>query len=434
MEILIKNVKILTMDNDIVYENGYVGVDRGKIVYLSDKEPDIMPLQYIDGTNCLVMPGLHNIHTHVPMTAMRGFADDYNLQEWLNDYVFPTEARHDEKTIYYSTLLGIADSIRHGTVSIKDMYFTLNQVGKAVYESGIKANISYGATSFDMLGYDFNKEKSTIESKDFLATWHNADNGRIRLETSIHGEYTSFDKVWAKNAEFARENNLNMHVHISETLLEHDNCKAKYNYTPTQILDKYGVWETRSTAAHCVFSERCDWEIFKNKNVTVAHNAVSNLKLGSGIAPISNMLESGVRVGLGTDSVCSNNSHDMFEEMKTAALLQKGYFRNPTLVNSREAVKMATINGAFAQNRENESGKLKLNFDADIIMIALNKPNLMPIHDIYSAIVYSMRGLDVKMNMVSGKILYKDGEFKTIDIEKLLFEIENYVYPKLFKK
>ena len=368
------------------------------------------------------------------MTAMRGFADEYDLQTWLAEHVFPVEAKHDEKTVYLSALLGLADSIRHGTVSVKDMYFTTDAVGQAVLDSGIKANLSYGATAFDLDGYSFEANVSTIEDIAFLEKWHNADNGRIKLEVGIHGEYTSFAPLWIDKVKFAKEHNLDIHVHISETLKEHEECKVRHNMTPAQILNDNGVFDVRTTAAHCVFSEPKDWEIFAQKGVIVAHNPISNLKLGSGIAPVYDMLEADVTVGLGTDSVCSNNSHDMFEELKIATILQKGRLMNPKAISSCKAIELAISNGAYAQHRENESGKIKVGYDADLIMIDLNKPNLFPVHDIYSAVVYSMSGLDVEMTMVRGKILYQNGEFKTIDIEKLLEEIRTYVMPKLFGK
>ena len=435
MDILISNANILMMDNDKYIENGYVAINDEKIAYVGETKPEGDFKEVINGAGHLVMPGLHNIHTHLPMSAMRGYADEYDLQSWLHKMVFPVEAKHDEKTVYLSTLLGIADSIAHGTVSVKEMYFKLDQIGKAVYESGIKANISNGATVFDKASYTFDSLNSTNETNQFLKTWHNCDGGRIKLDMSIHAEYTSFDKVWLDHAEFAKSNDLLMHVHVSETLKEHIECKERNGgLTPVQVLDKYHVFDTRATAAHCVFVEKSDMDILRERDAVIAHNPISNLKLGSGIAPLCDMISNGVRVGIGTDGVCSNNSHDMFEEIKTAVLLQKGTTHNPAIISSRKGVELATINGAYAQGRENESGMIKVGMDADIIMIDLNKPNLYPVHDIYSTIVYSMRGLDVVMNMVKGKILYYKNEFKTIDIEKMMYEIKSYVMPKLFGK
>ncbi|MBR4879027.1 MAG: amidohydrolase [Clostridia bacterium] len=435
MDILFINANILTMDNNKYIENGYVAIKDGKISYIGEVKPEGEAKEIIDAKNHLIMPGLHNIHTHLPMSAMRGYADEYDLDSWLNKMVFPVEAKHDEKTVYLSTLLGIADSIAHGTVSVKEMYFKLDEIGKAVFESGIKANISNGAISFDRAGYTFDSLNSTNETKSFFKNWHNCDNGRIKLDMSIHAEYTSFDRVWLDHAQFAKENNLLMHVHVSETLKEHVECKERNGgLTPVQVLDKHHIFDTRTTAAHCVFIEKEDMNILRARDAVIAHNPISNLKLGSGIAPLCDMLDCGVRVGIGTDGVCSNNSHDMFEEIKTAVLLQKGMTHNPAILSSCKGVELATVNGAYAQGREHESGMIKVGMDADIIMINLARPNLYPVHDIYSTIVYSMRGLDVTMNMVRGKMLYYKGEFKTIDIEKLMYEIKSYVMPKLFGK
>lgn len=435
MNILFCNANILTLDEGKVIDDGFVAVSDGKITYVGKTKPEGNFHEIINAKNKLLMPGFHNIHTHLPMSIMRGYADEYNLQTWLYEKVFPVEARHDPKTIYLSTLLGIADSIRHGTVSVKEMYFTLDSIGAAAYESGIKAHISYGATAFDRDTYSFESHLPNIENSDFLKKWHNADNGRIKLDASVHGEYTSYDRMWLDYADFAAKNDLQMHIHISETSKEHEECKLRHNgLTPTQILDKYHLFDTRATAAHCVFTEECDWDIFKEKGVTLAHNPISNLKLGSGIAPISDIINHGVRVGLGTDGVCSNNSHDMFEELKIAVLLQKGITHNPAIISSSKGVELAITNGAFAQGMEEESGKIKVGMDADIIMVDMNKPNLFPVHDIYSSIVYSMSGLDVEMTMVRGKILYYKDEFKTIDVEKLMYDIKMYVMPKLFGK
>ncbi len=435
MELLIKNAMILTADDDRpMIQKGYIGIDGGKIVYLSDVPPLTPVRREKDATGCIVMPGLINAHTHVSMSAMRGFADDHDLQDWLYNYVFPVEGRHTPDTIYVSAMLGMAEMIRFGVISITDMYMQIPHVARAAMEAGIYANISNGATCFDEPGYNFATDGVTRQMEEMLECYHNADDGRIRLDASIHAEYTSFPKLWRANAEFAQKHGLNMHVHLSETAKEHEECKARHGgKTPTQVLAAEGVFDTRATAAHCVYVTEEDMELLASKQVSVAHNPVSNLKLASGIAPVSKMLQKGVNVALGTDGVASNNNHDLFEELKLAAILQKGVTGDPTVLPAHEALKMATRNGAFAQGRENQIGMLKVGYDASMIMLNTNMTHLQPVHDPLSTAVYSARGFDVCMTMVRGKILYEDMAFRTIDLARIRHALKDRVMPVLFQ-
>ena len=230
---------------------------------------------------------------------------------------------------------------------------------------------------------------------------------------------------------FAAGNDLRFHIHLSETEFEHNECVKKYGKTPTEILNENGVFSRKTTAAHCCWITENDMDILAAHGATAAHCPVSNLKLSSGIAPVMKMRERGLNVALGTDGVCSNNSHDMFEEIKTAALLQKYLTGDPSALPAYEAIKLATVNGALGQGRENETGKIVPGFDADLIMLDLDAPHLFPLNDPVAAVAYAVRGSDVCMTMVQGRILYENGEYKTIDIEKTRYEVENYVLPRL---
>lgn len=435
MELLIKNATILTADDERpVIQKGYIGIDGGKIVYLSDVPPLTKVYREKDATDCIIMPGMINAHTHVSMSSMRGWADDYALQDWLFNYIFPVEGRHTPDTIYVSAMLGIAEMIRCGTISITDMYMQIPFVAQAAQEAGIYANISNGATCFDAANYDFATDGVTRQMEEMLEKYHGADDGRIRLDASIHAEYTSFPKLWQANAEFAKKHGLNMHVHLSETAKEHEECKARYGgKTPAQVLAENGVFDTRTTAAHCVYVTEEDMALLASKQVSVAHNPVSNLKLASGIAPVAKMLEMGVNVALGTDGVASNNNHDLFEEMKLAAILQKGVSGDPTLLPAHQALKLATRGGAFAQGREKEIGMLKVGYDASLIMLNVDRAHLQPVHDPLSTVVYSARGLDVCMTMVRGKVLYEDGVYRTIDLARIRHALKDRVIPQLFQ-
>ena len=435
MELLIKNATILTADDQRpVIQKGYIGIDGGKIVYLSDVPPLTKVYREKDATDCIIMPGMINAHTHVSMSSMRGWADDYALQDWLFNYIFPVEGRHTPDTIYVSAMLGMAEMIRCGTISITDMYMQIPFVAQAAQEAGIYANISNGATCFDAANYDFATDGVTRQMEEMLEKYHGADDGRIRLDASIHAEYTSFPKLWQANAAFAAKHGLNMHVHLSETAKEHEECKARYGgKTPAQVLAENGVFDTRTTAAHCVYVTEEDMALLASKQVSVAHNPVSNLKLASGIAPVAKMLEMGVNVALGTDGVASNNNHDLFEEMKLAAILQKGVSGDPTLLPAHQALKMATRGGAFAQGREKEIGMLKVGYDASLIMLDTDAAHLQPVHDPLSTAVYSARGFDVCMTMVRGRVLYEDGTFHTIDLARIRHALKDRVMPVLFQ-
>ncbi len=433
MDILIKNVDVFTSnDANLTMKSAYIGIKDGKIAYLSEKCPDFEADEVIDGTGKVIMPGIVNAHTHVSMALLRGAADDFTLQDWLFNHVFPIEAKLDDRCIYLGAMLGIAEMIRSGTVSITDMYMFIPNVAQAVFDSGIYANISNGATCFDSTAYDFKTDKTTLQMESMLEHWHKKDDDRILLDASIHAEYTSFDTVWKSVSDYAKEQKLNMHIHLSETEKEHADCLAKYGKTPTEVLNEQGVFDTPVTAAHCVYLSDNDMDILAAKGATVAHNPISNLKLAGGIAPVTKMLQKGINVALGTDSVCSNNNHDMFEEIKAAALLQKGITRDGTVIPAATALKMGTINGARAQGRGHYLGKIAVGYDASLIMLDFDAPHLFPVHDITSSLAYSARGSDVCLTMVRGKVLWRDGKHTTIDLPSLYSEINSYVMPKVF--
>ena len=431
MDLLIKDVTAVTMDEPQVVEHCHIGIENGRIVWLSPEAPQQPARRVIQGRGKVAMPGLINTHTHMPMTLLRGYADDYTLQEWLTQHIFPAEDRLDARCIKAGMLLGLAEAIRFGTTSISEMYFQLPTMAEACLEAGIKANLCNAATCFDQAHYDFDKAGETREMREVLERFHGADGGRIRLDAGIHAEYTSFDQVWRSNAAFAKEHGLNMQVHVSETRKEHEECLGRWGATPVQILAENGVFDTRAIAAHCVWVTPEDMEILAEKQVTVAHNPVSNLKLASGIAPVAEMRRRGVRVALGTDGVASNNSHDLFEEIKLCALLQQGVRGDPCQMPAPDALACATVQGAFAQGREEECGRLRTGMDADLILLDFDKPWLQPVHSVISSLCYTARGQDVCLTMVKGKILYENGAFHTIDVEKARREVEGYALPRI---
>jgi len=427
MDILFNDITVITMnDGEPVLFHAYVGVT-------GQKPPAEPAAQVISGARRLLMPGLINSHSHLPMSLLRGYADDYRLQEWLFDHIFPAESKLDERCISTGIRLGLAECIRFGVVSCTDMYFKLPQIAEAVLETGVKANITNSLLCLDMSRFDFEKDRSTIEVRDVLARYKGASDGRLIVDAGIHAEYTSAPAAWRESVAFAAENNLRLHIHLSETEYEHTECVKKYGKTPTEILHESGVFSRKTTAAHCCWLTEGDMDLLAANGATAAHCPVSNLKLSSGIAPVTQMRARGLNVALGTDSACSNNNLDMFEEIKTAALLQKYITRDASAMPAYQAIKLATVNGALGQGRENETGRILAGYDADLIMLNLDAPHLFPLNDPCAAVAYSAKGSDVCLTMVQGRVLYENGEYKTVDMEKIRHEAENYVFPRLGK-
>ena len=425
LDTLIKNVTAVTMDDEgHLYSDAYIAIKDGKISYIGTEAPQEQAEKVIDGRGMIAMPGLVNTHSHAAMSLMRGYADDYVLQEWLNDHVFPIEGKLVGDDVYWAMLWAQAEMLATGTIAYTDMYMHLPKMAQAAEDGGLYANISNGAMCFNPAGYCFDTDGVTGQNREVLERFHQVDNGRVKLDVSIHAEYTSFPGLWQDFSAYAAENGLNMHIHLSETRAEHENCIAKYGKTPAAILAENGVFNTRATAAHCVWVSDADMDLLREKQVTVAHNPVSNLKLASGIAPVARMLEKGVNVALGTDGVCSNNNHDLFEEIKLAALLQKGVSGDPRLVPAQQALKMATRAGAFAQGSEQEIGQLKEGFDASLILVDTGKPGLYPVHNPVSTLAYSARGGDVYLTMIRGKVLYENGIYTALDMEHIRSKME----------
>lgn len=432
MDTLFANVTVVTMDEDLrVLFSAFVGVTDGKISYLAREAPQEQPAKIINGEGMVLMPGLINCHTHLPMSVLRGYADDLSLAQWLNDAVLPREARFDGRSVKAAALLSIAECLRFGTTSISDLYNFTDEIAEAVAQSGIKANLSPSTTLF---GEEFDVEthpgcKALIAAKD---KWDGYDEGRIRIDAGIHAEYSSDHRLWDAVSEFAINEQLGMHLHLSETQEEHESCKDRHGLTPAQVLDCHHVFDVRTTAAHCVHLEPEDLRLLAKRRVTAAHCPVSNLKLASGCAKVEEMIKAGMNVALGTDSSASNNSLDLFEEMKAAALMAKAVSGNAKSLPVQAVLMMATVCGARAQGREKECGMVKVGMDADLILLDFTAPHLMPCHNILSHLVYAANGHDVVLTMVRGQVLYAAGKFPTIDLDCVVRELSEHTMPQIF--
>lgn len=415
---IFKNIDVLDENYNIIKGTDVLVKDDKIIRIAPNIEAD--GEEVYNGKNKLIMSGLYNAHMHIPMSLMRGYGENLPLDRWLNEKIFPFEDKLNTEYCYNATFLQIAEMLRSGTVCASDMYFFSDAIAKATKESGFQMNIARCMTCFDDSGID--DLQSFAELKQLYNDYHNSSDGRIIVDTSIHAEYTSTKKVVSELAKYAKQIGANMQIHLSETQKEHKECIERHNMTPAEFFCECGAFDVPTTAAHCVWVTDNDIKLMAEKNVTVAHCPVSNLKLASGVAPIGKFLNSGVNVALGTDSVASNNNANLFEEVKLAAILHKGVNYNPTLVSCEQAIKMATVNGAKAQGRDN-CGLIKEGYKANLIVIDLDKPNMQPDHNQLNNIVYSLGTDNICMTMVDGKILYKDGEYKTIDVEKAIFEV-----------
>ncbi|HWQ59392.1 MAG TPA: amidohydrolase [Clostridia bacterium] len=421
MDILFRNATTLTMcDEQPIIEGGFVGVKDGFIVHVGAAEPEEKPARVVDCRGDILMPGLVNAHAHTAMCLMRGYADDYALHEWLFEHIFPVEAKLTAGEILIGARLGFAEMIASGTTSVSDMYFCQPDVAQLALETGMRVSLCNGVVA---LGGTLDPcDRCFTELDALVRDFHGNGDGLVRADASIHAEYTSFSAAWEKEAELALEHGLVLHLHLSETKAEHEACIAKYGKTPARAFYDAGVFRAKTLAAHCVWLADEDMDILAENGVSAAHCPVSNLKLGSGIARVHEMMQRGVNVALGTDGCCSNNSHDLFEEIKLAALLAKGASGDPTRLPAYEAVRLATVNGAKAQGREGQIGRVKVGYQADLILIDTASPSMCPMYAPASAVAYAAKGSDVRLTMIRGKILYENGAFTTIDIEKAIRE------------
>ena len=418
---LFKNITILNENLDVEKER-YVLVKGDRIAYIGDKPPAEPCGREYDGRGKLLMSGFFNAHAHSPMTLMRGYGENLALQDWLTKKIFPFEDKLDSNAVYWGTMLAMAESLKFGIVSTSDMYYFCEDMAEAVAECGAKSNISRSV--INITGEDPQTLTSMKENTDFYNKYHNTADGRIRVDMSLHGEYTSDARTARVLADCARDaGDVIMHVHLSETKLEHEECTQRHGMTPAAYMEKMGLFDVPALAAHCVYAEDDDMDIFRAKGVTVATNPVSNMKLASGVCNASKVIDKGVNLAIGTDSVASNNSLNFIEEMKTLAISSKVYYADPTLIKPKDALRAATSGGAMAQGRT-DSGILKVGNKADLIVLDISGPNMHPVHSLINNIVYSCSGGEVIMTMVDGNVLYENGIYSLIDIEKTVYEVE----------
>ncbi|MBH8609333.1 amidohydrolase [Thermoactinomyces sp. CICC 10521] len=426
MKIFIKDPLILDYKDQEKQFHPY----RANIVIEDDQIADItndLPADLsvfdviIHASHCVALPGLINAHNHSPMSLLRSFSDDLRLMEWLNRKMLPAEANMNQEDIYWGALLGIAEMIKSGTTAYADMYIHMDQIAQAVHDSGIRASLTRGLVFLDDDG-----GQRLREGIDLVKSWSGKADGRITTMMGPHAPYTCPPDQLKEVMEIAKELQVPIHIHLAETQEEAEKINHKYGKSPTEYLYDLGLFDGdyHVLLAHAVHLDDHDIALLQNMKGGVAHNPFSNMKLGCGIAPVYKFLEKGILVGLGTDGAGSATSLDLFKEMKMASGLQKLDRFDPAIIDAHAILRMVTINGSTLLQMDDQVGKIEVGKKADLILVNINQPHLVPHHDLVSLLVYSAFGQDVMTTIVNGKILMKNRELLTIDEERLLYEAQ----------
>lgn len=415
--ILIKNAIILNPgENDCLKTTSSVLIKDDLIAEIGDNITEKAD-KVIDGEGKILMPGLINTHTHLSMTLFRGLADDLSLDTWLNDYIWPVEAHLNGYYCYIGALLGAVELIKSGTTTFSDMYFYMEDVARAVDESGLRAVLSYGMIDFA----DEEKRRAEIAANvDLFKNCNNAAEGRIKVFFGPHAPYTASKELLDEVRDLASKFNTGIHIHVAETQKEVEDILEQTGKRPFEYLDDIGFLGPNVVAAHAVWLSEEEIDIIMDREVKISHNPCSNMKLASGISPVANMLSHDICVSIGTDGASSNNNLDLIEEMKTASLLQKVATLDPKVLTSEKTVAMATINGARTLGLENEIGSIEVGKKADLILIDTDEANMTPDSScISSNVVYAAKGSNVDTTICNGKILMENRKLTTLDEEEI---------------
>lgn len=417
VDLIIQGGTVVTMDaSSRIIENGSVAVRRDRIIAVgtsAEIASKYSASTKIDAAGQVIMPGLINTHTHVPMVLFRGIADDLMLPEWLQKYIFPAEAKNvDEQFVRWGTRLGCLEMIEGGTTTYVDMYYFEDAIAEETARSGMRAVL--GETLIDFPAPDNKTWDAGIKYMEkFAARW----KGHPLITPAIapHAPYTVSTEHLKQAHEFSARQNIPLVIHVAEDPAEVKTIQEKYKASPVAYLESIGLLDQRVIAAHMVWPTEQDIKTLASRSVGVGHCPQSNMKLAAGTAPVPQMLREGVAVGLGTDGAASNNDLNMWEEMDTAAKLHKLISKDPTVINAREALEMATIRGARAIHMDREIGSLEAGKLADLLVVDMNGTHQTPLYNIYSHLVYATKSTDVLTVVINGRIVMQDREVLTID-------------------
>jgi 5-methylthioadenosine/S-adenosylhomocysteine deaminase len=431
VDLLVKGATIVTMDsNRRVLENGFLAVRGDEIIAIGPDLAAAFPKgvaakQTIDATGKLIIPGLINGHTHIPMVLMRGLKDDVTLDDWLRKFIFPAEARNvTEDYVRWGSRLALAEMIRSGTTTFADMYYFEDAEAEETKAAGLRGVL--GETWIDFPVPDNkNEAEMAAYTEKFLKKWQG--DPLIHAGVAPHSIYTCSEKTLRDAAAMARKYHAPILIHVAEMRKEFTDSIEKNGATPVQYLERIEFLGPDVVAAHCIWTDYTDMKILAERQVGCVHNPSSNMMLASGVAPVVDQRAAGVRVGLGTDGPAgSNNDLDMMEEMDLAAKLQKTYRVDPRALGAKGALEMATIEGARALHMEKEIGSLETGKKADFVILSLDVPNAVPMYDVYSQIVYALKASEVQSVVVAGKTLLKDGKLLTVDEPAAIAKAKEY--------
>lgn len=424
IEMMIRNGKVLTMaPHNAVIERGAVAVSGDRIVEIGPE--DVLASQYqarkvIDACGGIIMPGLINVHTHAAMTCFRGLADDLPLMSWLEEHIFPAEAKLTPDIVYKGTLLACAEMILSGTTTFCDMYLYEDAVAQAVKRARMRAVV--GEVLYDFPSPNYGPiEEGLKYTEALIDKWR--DDPLIAIAVEPHSPYLCSPDLLRQAKAIADQNGALMVIHVSESQQEVAQVRGKYDKTPVGHLAETGILSPNLVADHCVALTQKDISLLKDFDVKVAHNPESNMKLASGIAPVPELLTNGIIVGIGTDGCASNNNLDLFQEMDTVAKLHKVHTSDPTVMDARTVVRMATIDGARVLGLEDHIGSLEPGKKADIIIIDTRRPHLIPMYNVYSHLVYAVSGHDVVTSIVNGQVLMENRVLATLDVDNVMEDV-----------
>jgi len=437
-DILIAGGMLLTMSAKMeIIKDSIIGIKDGIIVAVEKrgdrKNASYSAKEMIDASGCIVMPGLINTHTHLPMVCFRGMADDLPLMEWLTKHIFPAEARFvNKKMVYDGVMLAMAEMILSGTTTFCDGYFFEDTIAEAVLASGMRAVVAQGFADFATP--DNPKYERMMGAADrFVRRWK-PHAPMIIPAFFCHSPYTCSPATLVNVKKAAREADILYLTHLLENKDEIDTIINRYGTKPVQHLYDLGVLDDQTVAVHCNWLTDEEMRIFADLGVRVSHNPESSMKLAAGVAPIPEMLKLGITVGLGTDGCASNNDMDMFREMDTAAKIHKVTSLNPTVMNAQTVLEMATIGGAKLLGLDDRIGSIEVGKQADIILVDMNQPHLTPLYNCYSQLVYAARGADTKTSIIGGKIVMKDRQLRTMDLNEVMENVRNIAADIIAKR
>lgn len=419
MRTLITNAYVLDMVGDIPNIDKKDILIKDNIIEKIDKDIDknIEVDERINAKNMLVMPGLINTHTHLAMSIFRGYKTDKKLMDWLENAIFPVEDKLKPEDIYWNSYLSCLEMIKSGTTTCNDMYLGMNKTVEAIRDTGLRAVVAW------CIKDDSIKDK-VEQTREYAKMYNNDENGKIKIYVSADAPHTCNPDTIKLCVDLAKELNTGLHIHLAETIDEETKIKSRYNKRSTEYLNDLDVFDVPVVLAHGIYVSDSDIEILKKIKGGISHNPISNCKLSSGICDVVKLRKNGINIGLGTDGIGSTTTMDMFEEMKTAAYLQKVNTMEPSSISAYDILKMATIEGAKVLGMENEIGSLEQGKKADMIFIKTDKLHMCPANDVCANLVYSSNGADVESVMIDGKIIMQNRKMINLDEKQVMRQVK----------